>query len=160
MALKDLITKGLNVRKDANRRGEYPYSLSRNIDHFFDKFYSGFPPDLQGADVAFTPKVDVYVMEKEIRVIAELPGLDESDIDISLTNDVLIISGEKKKEEKIEGYCRIERSHGWFTRAIPIFVEIKTDKVEAKFKRGVLTIVLPKTPESSSNRKKVAISAD
>jgi HSP20 family protein len=166
MALKDLLPRRKNKRKVSKKWGEYPFvNLNRNIDHLFNNFYRGFgldPLSTLGMATAFTPKVDVYETSKEIKVIAELPGLDENDIDVSLTNDVLIITGEKKEkeEEESEVYYKTERSYGWFTRAIPIPVEVETDMVKAKFNKGVLTIILPKTPESASSRKKIHIMAD
>ncbi len=75
-----------------------------------------------------------------------MPGLDEKDVEVSLSNDTLTISGEKKaeKEDKGENYYRLERSYGSFQRVIPLSTEIEADKVEAAFKNGVLQITLPK----------------
>jgi HSP20 family protein len=103
--------------------------------------------------------VDVAEMEDEIKVSAELPGLDNEDIDVSLSDDVLTISGEKKeeKEEKGKNYYRSERSYGAFRRDIPLPSQVDADKVDAVFQKGVLTITLPKTAEAKA--KKVTVKA-
>jgi HSP20 family protein len=107
----------------------------------------------------FVPKVDVEESDTDFKVTAELPGLEPGDIQISLENDVLILSGEKKseREEKEKGYRRMERSYGSFQRVIPLTTEVEEDKVDAKFKNGVLTITLPKTPAAVKTTKKIEI---
>jgi HSP20 family protein len=102
----------------------------------------------------FTPDVDVAETDKEYRVTAELPGLSKDDIEISLEEGTLTISGEKreeKKEEK-ENYWRTERSYGSFVRRIPLPTGVNEDAVEASFKDGVLTITLPKTEETRGKK--------
>jgi HSP20 family protein len=97
--------------------------------------------------------------DKEIKVSAELPGMDDKDIDVSLTRDALTIKGEKKeeKEDKGKDYYKMERSYGSFTRSIPLPVEVDTDKVQATFKKGVLEITLPKTAKAIQETKKIPI---
>ena len=97
----------------------------------------------------------------EIKVSAELPGMDEKDIDVSLTRDTLTIKGEKKEEKEDTGkdYYKMERSYGSFTRSIPLPVEVDTDKVQATFKKGVLEITLPKTAKAIQETKKVPVKA-
>jgi HSP20 family protein len=165
MTTKRLLPRRKNSKKVSRKGGEYPFlNISRNIDHLFKDFYHGIgldPFSTLGMATAFIPKIDVYESSKEIKVIAELPGLDENDIDVSLTNDMLIISGEKKDKEEEMAICyKAERLYGWFTRAIPIPVEVDIDKVNAKFKNGILRILLQKIPESDSRRKKIHVIAD
>ena len=92
-------------------------------------------------------------------VTAELPGMEEKDIKLTLENESLIISGEKKNdlEEKGKSFHRVERSYGSFQRVIPLVGEIQQDKVEAKFKNGVLNITLPKTPAAARQTHKIEI---
>ncbi len=147
------------------RREEYhPFSLLRQeMNTLFDNFFRGF--DLEpfaGRFGAFSPNIDVKESEKDISIIAELPGMDEKDIDVSLTRDALTIKGEKKeeKEEKRKDYYRMERSFGSFSRTIPLPAEIDTDKVKADFKKGVLTVTLPKTAKAIKETKKIPVKAE
>ncbi len=99
-------------------------------------------------DVSY-PAVNISENDKEIKVKAELPGLDSKDIDLSIQNNTLILKGEKKfeEEESKENFHRIECSYGSFYRAIPLPAEVDESKVSAKFKNGVLEIKLPKKEE-------------
>jgi HSP20 family protein len=108
---------------------------------------------------AFNPHVDVTENDQEIKVVAELPGLTEKDVEVSLANDMLTISGEKKaeKEDKGENYYRLERSYGSFQRTIPLPTEVEADKVDATFKNGVLQITLPKLYPGEGVKKKISI---
>ncbi len=146
-----------------NREEEHPLALfERDMERMFDEFFSGFglaPFDFWGTRWSdFSPQVDIVDGEKEIKVSVELPGLDEKDIDVSLSRDTLTISGEKRqeKEDKGKNYYRMERSYGAFKRIIPIPCEVKTEAVEATFKNGVLNIVLPKATEGQC-RQKIAV---
>ena len=97
--------------------------------------------------------------ENSIYVTAELPGLDEKEIDINLSKDSLTIKGEKReeREEKGKESYYMERSFGTFSRVIPIPVEVNPDKVEATFKKGVLNITLPKAQKEKKEQKKIKI---
>ncbi len=103
------------------------------------------------------PAVNISETENEVKVEAELPGLEPKDVEITLQNGNLILKGEKKfkQEESKENYHRIECSYGSFYRAIPIDAEVDVDKIKAKFKNGILNIVLPK--KESSRVKKIEI---
>ncbi len=163
---KEIVQKGRpGTDIEARREWGSPFtSLQREMNRLFDSFLGGsslspWLPFERGGAEAFTPRVDVSETEREIKVAAELPGLDENDIDVSLTRDTLTIKGEKKeeKEEKGTDYYRMERSYGSFTRSIPLPVEVDTDKVEATFKKGVLRVTLPKTASVIEKTKKVAV---
>ena len=93
--------------------------------------------------------------DKEIRVSAELPGLDDKDIEVNLSHDVLTISGEKRQEKR-QSYYRTERSYGSFGRSIPLTAEVDANKVDAVFSKGALTITLPKTGEAAG-RKRIVV---
>jgi HSP20 family protein len=103
--------------------------------------------------------VDVYEEGNHIIVKADLPGLSKDDIDITLTEQNITISGEKKKEEKVEkkDYYRFERSYGSFRRSIALPAEVKTDKAKASFKNGVLEIKVPKTEEAKKKGRKIKV---
>jgi len=107
----------------------------------------------------FVPKVDVKDEDKDIIVSAELPGMDQKDIDVTVTNDSVRISGEKKQEEEEEkkGYYRHETSYGSFERVIDLPAEVDESKAEAEFSKGVLTIKLPKSEEAQAKHKKIKI---
>jgi HSP20 family protein len=95
----------------------------------------------------------------EIVVSAEMPGLHEKDIDVSLAENMLVLRGEKKeeKEHDVKGYYRMERHFGSFQRAIPLPCEVDPAKVEAFFKHGVITVVLPKLRPANVEEKKIVI---
>jgi HSP20 family protein len=106
-----------------------------------------------------TPRIDVTETEQAMVVTAELPGLDETDFDVSLSDEGLVLKGEKKvdKEETGVGYVYTERTFGRFERRIPITVDILADKVEAGFRNGVLTVTLPKNPHTVTHERRIAI---
>lgn len=139
------------------------HEFRQEVDRLMENFFGGFDTRHFGRrSDAFVPQVDVVDTDKEIKVSAELPGLDEKDIEVSLTREGLTIRGEKKeeKEERGKDYYRSERSYGSFTRTIPLPVEIDAEKVAASFKKGVLTVKLPKTKQAISETKKVAIKTE
>jgi len=163
MAIRNLIPFG---RKSVpvKREDENPFSILRQeMDSLFDNFFQGFDVSpFEGRMGSFAPKVDVAESDKEIKITAELPGMDEKDIDVSLQNDILTIKGEKKeeKEDKGKDYYRMERSYGSFSRTIPLPIEVDTDKIEATFKKGVLNITLPKTAKAAAETKKIAVKVE
>ncbi|RMD87353.1 MAG: Hsp20/alpha crystallin family protein, partial [Alphaproteobacteria bacterium] len=125
------------------------FALHREIERAFDEFWSRFEgngfgfPRVEGFAV---PAVDVVETDKGLEVTVDLPGLEEKDVDLALTEDTLTIRGEKKEErEEKEGnaYLR-ERSYGAFYRAIPLPAGIDADKAEATFRNGVLKVMLPR----------------
>lgn len=106
-----------------------------------------------------SPTADVFEEADSVVVKAELPGMGKEDIDVKVTDDIITISGEKKKEEKVEkkNYYRMERSYGSFTRSLRLPAEVQTEKASAKFKDGVLEVRIPKTEEAKKKEKKVMI---
>ena len=105
------------------------------------------------------PAVDVIDKEKAYEITAELPGMDESNIDVKFADGLLTIKGEKKeeKEEKKRDYYLSERRYGSFQRSFPVPESVDADKIEAKFANGVLTVILPKSAEAQKNEKRIAI---
>jgi HSP20 family protein len=167
MAAKTLTTadkKGKGPAVGKEERRQYPFfsllkDMNTMIDNFFQDF--GMAPARQ-TPRAFNPSVDVVDAPGELTVTAELPGMTQGDIDVSLTGDTLTIRGEKKteREDKAKGYHLVERSFGSFTRSIPLPVEVKADEVKAAFRNGVLTITLPKTQRALEGTKKVPIKTE
>jgi len=144
---------------------EHPFfSLQREMNRMFDDLSRGFDlPSVGGKSFGtFSPSVDVREDEKEVIVKAELPGMDERDIDVSLTGDGLTIKGEKKdeKEEKGKGYWHRETSYGAFHRIIPLPEGLNMEKVDARFKNGVLTVTLPRLKEAKEKGKKITVKAE
>jgi HSP20 family protein len=164
MSITDLIPWRREERKVPVKREEERSVLSfqQEMNRLFDEFFGGWglAPFREFTEPwdAFSPRVDVVEGDKEITVSAELPGIDEKEIDVSLSHGVLTISGEKqeKKEDKGKNYYRMERSYGSFRRSVPLPSEVDEDKAEATFKKGVLTITLPKTAEVQA-RKRISI---
>ena len=150
--------RSLQVRED-------PFiTFQEQMNQMFDDFFRGsglepFSAFHEGQD-AFSPRVDVVETNKEIKVSVELPGLEEEDIDVGLSQNVLTISGDKRqeKEEKGVSYLRAERSYGSFRRSIPLSGKVDASKADAEFKKGVLTVTLPKLVKAPA-RKRITIKA-
>ena len=106
-----------------------------------------------------SPSVDVYDEGNELIFKADMPGVTKEDLKVDIAGDYLTISGEKKKEEKIErkNYYRFERSHGSFSRRFELPAGVDTDKVKAHFEGGVLEVRIPKTEEAVKKSKKILI---
>lgn len=137
-------------------------SLRHEIDRVFDDFTHSdhwpFSSD-KNSEGKLTPRLDVSESKKTIEVTAELPGVEEKDIDISLYDDFLTIKGEKKSETKKDGenYRLVERSSGSFERTMRLPCEVNAADVAASFKNGVLKLTLPKSPEAKAKTKKIPI---
>jgi HSP20 family protein len=142
-----------------------PFQTFRSeMDRLFDDFLGGLPTfsnlrhSFPAAQV-LTPALDVKETEKELVVKADLPGIDEKDLHLTLQNGVLTMQGEKKSERQDdrENFHLVDRGCGSFQRSIRLPETIGEDKVEARFDKGVLTITLPKHPEMVKARKKIEI---
>ena len=141
-----------------HENGDSFSQLQRRINGMFDDFLGRNFSNL-GNGHEFLPQVEVTETAKEIKITAELPGLDEKDVDVSVLDNVLSIKGEKtreKEEEEHDSYYS-ERSFGSFQRTIALPQGIDTEKVKARFKQGVLQITIPKKPEEQSNRRKIQL---
>jgi HSP20 family protein len=162
MAIRDLIpwNRGRDV---AVRRGEDPFlTLHREMNRLFDEVFRGFDLSPFGSHRFFDrggwPNIEVSETDKEVKVIAELPGLDEKDVQVELADGVLAIRGERRTETEDKDRLFTERFYGRFERRIPVD-DVDEDKVSASFKKGVLTVTLPKSPQARSNVKRIAISS-
>jgi HSP20 family protein len=131
------------------------------MNRLFDDIFRGFDLTPFGFDRGFErtigwPNIEVSDTDKEIKVPAELPGLDEKDVELELANGVLAIKGEKKTETEDKDRLFSERYYGRFERRIPV-EDIDEEKVSASFRNGVLTVTLPKTAQAQREVKRIAI---
>ncbi|MCK3781023.1 Hsp20/alpha crystallin family protein [Ensifer sesbaniae] len=145
--------------------------LRAEIDRLFDDFTPSFwrlpfgPAQVQRASLlptwAIAPAVDLVEKETSYEITAELPGIDEKDIEVKVSNGNLTIRGEKQevKEEKDKEYVLSERRYGSFQRAFRMPEGVKADEIAATFSKGVLTITLPKTKEAQQNDRKIQVNA-
>jgi HSP20 family protein len=165
----------IDVKKAPARRETAPdvwRSFRSELDRLFDRFDAGFrlPSfrhifDLEpfwGRETVFgvnVPAVDVSEDDKAYKITAELPGLAEKDVELSVSGDVLVIKGEKErnKEEKDKNYYMSERSYGSFQRSFRLPDGVDQDKIVANFAQGVLTITLPKIADAQKQQKKIEI---
>lgn len=133
--------------------------LHREMNRLFDDAFRGFGvPAFGGFDPsAGWPNVELGETEKEIRVTAELPGLEEKDVEITIEDGALTLRGEKRSEveDKARGYT--ERSYGRFERRIALPQGIDRDNADATFKNGVLTVTLPKTDAANENVRRIPV---
>lgn len=166
MQIKDLIPWNRKETQLAQRTGEeHPLlGLQREMNRVFDSFWSRFDRPFGGLDGGLgfgTPRTDVVETGKTVEVSVELPGLDEKDIEVSLSDDLLTIKGEKKAEHEHDGkgYYLAERSYGSFYRSVPLPPGVATDDAKAEFKKGVLTVRLPKTAEAQAKTKRIEVNA-
>jgi HSP20 family protein len=167
MNMKDLIPWSRAENKTpALYRDTDPFmTLHREVNRLFDDVFRGFDqfgmgrfPSLASSRGSWGwPNVEFSETDKEIRVTAELPGIDENDVEVTLDDDVLTLRGEKRAENEDKDRQFSERFYGHFERRIPLDAEVQADKVEARFKNGVLTITMPKTERAQSKAKRIAI---
>lgn len=154
--------------KDPNKSREIarPSDIFSRFRQEMDDFISGFSRGLP--DSPFNQvfggggfAVDVSESDNSVDITAELPGLESSDIDVSVEGGSLTISAEKKNEEKSEGknWHRVERSYGSFNRVIPLGFVPDADRLEASLEKGVLHITVPKPAQSEPTAKKIEVKA-
>jgi HSP20 family protein len=153
-------------------------SLREEVDHLFEDFAWQWPvgpfsarrrsllAPLRGLSAGWgisAPVVDIVDLKKEIQVRAELPGMEEKDIDVEIADNMLTIRGERKEEreegEKEGRYYLSERKYGSFERSLRLPESADCDKPDAQFSKGVLTVRFPKTKEAVQKTKKVKIKA-
>lgn len=137
--------------------------LRREMDRLFDDFTKGWSlPDVAG-DGFLTPKVNVTETEAGLEMTADLPGIDLKDIELDITDGVLTLKAkreaEKEEADEKKTFHLVERSSGTWLRRFPLPFEPAEDKVEATFDKGVLKVVVPRTPESVKAVKKIEVKA-
>ncbi|TQF26229.1 molecular chaperone Hsp20 [Bradyrhizobium sp. UNPF46] len=164
------VTKSTTTPAPAGEPWRPFQALKNEIDQIFDDFGNGFwnrpfqslarlERDFSKSIAA--PAVDVVEGDKAYEITAELPGLDEKNIDVKLVNGGLTIKGEKREEteETKKDYYVSERRYGSFERYFALPDGVNTDKIEATFKNGVLKVVLPKTEEAQKPAKTINVKA-
>jgi HSP20 family protein len=131
------------------------------LDRLFDQAFRGFSQPLfsQLGENILKPTLDLGATDKEYTITVEIPGVDEKDVKLEIVNDTLTISGEKKqeKEEKEKNYYRIERSYGVFQRVLSLPEDADQDKIKATFKKGILTVTVPRKALPKSDVKQIEI---
>ena len=172
MAIKDLIPRINRGRESMPvRRGEYDSfrEFQRDMNRLFDDLFTDFPlarpwggEREAGLAAAFSPRVDVSETDKEVKVSAELPGMDEKDITVEMEDDAITIRGEKKaeREEKGKNWHRREQTYGLFRRVIALPASVEGAKAKASFRKGILTVAVPKREEEQAKRKTITIETD
>ena len=128
-------------------------------DDFLDRFIYGWPSLAREVDTTWIPRVDINETDKDIILDVELPGLDKKDIKIEVKDSTLTISGERKQEKETEdsGCRRVERRYGKFERTFGLPENVKTEKVSAEYKNGVLVLTLPKTEKAIPKQIDIAV---
>jgi HSP20 family protein len=160
--MRDLVPWGRG--RNVSARGEdNPFlALHREMNRLFDDAFRDFSLAPFGSTSMLDrmtgtwPSVELSESDKDVKVTAELPGLDEKDVHVELANGVLSISGEKKTETEDKDRLFSERYYGRFERRLPV-EDVDPDKVSASFKNGVLTVKMPKLPQAESKVKRIAI---
>ena len=123
-------------------------------------FESAFPGHFENSALtAWSPSVDIYETENELVLKADLPDVNEKDLDVRVENNMLTIRGERKFEQKVkeENYLRIERTYGSFSRSFSLPNTVATEGIKAEYKNGVLTVEMPKRAESKPKQVKISV---
>ena len=147
---------------DLWRGGGIFSDIESGMDYLFDEVFGGscvtyVVPETRGV---YSPRIDINETADTINVSAEMPGMNQNDIDVSVHDGILTISGEKKVQDggNVVNYHHTERSYGCFTRDISLPDTVNIDKVEAAYKNGVLSITVPKTREAIAESRKIPVS--
>ena len=169
MAVRDLIPWGRNrssVPSTMQQSDEAsPFlTLHREMNRLFDDVFSRFDTGLPSAfgrmpgwSGGSWPSLEVTASDHEVRVSAELPGMDQKDVEVLVDDNVLTVRGEKKAEAEDKERRFSERYYGHFERVVPLPFEVEDEKVEASFENGVLTVTLPKSAKAKEKAKRIAI---
>lgn len=168
MSIKDMVPRLHRGRELSARRGELEpfHEFQREMNRLLEDFFTDLPVARWGgremAAVEFSPRVDVSETDKEVVVSAELPGMDEKDIAVEMEEDAVTIRGERKEDKENKGrnwYTR-EQSYGSFRRVVQLPANVQGDKAAARFRKGVLTVTIPKKETEPSRRKTINIESD
>jgi HSP20 family protein len=154
MNVKSLIPWRKSRSLEGHRLGEHasPFlAFHREMNRMFDDFLR----DMDGRTGSAWPQIELSETPDELRVVAELAGLEQRDVDMTLDEGVLTLKGQKRLEKNATVYS--ERWEGAFERMIPVGQDVDPDKVKASFKNGVLTIRLPKKPEAQRQVRRISI---
>jgi HSP20 family protein len=130
------------------------------MNRLIDEAFGGLERPGAGTET-FTPRLDVSETDEAVQVRIEVPGLDPKDLDVSLTDDVLVVRGEKRRQEsgKDQRWHRVETHYGAFERALRLPMEVQSDKVTASHDKGVVTITLPKAPSARGTTRRIDVTS-
>lgn len=159
---------------NAAQRWDPFFDLRAQMDRVFDSFMSAFQPFstmrpmgmgefmrpmMMGMGTEMSPRVDITESEDSLVVTADLPGLDERDIDVTVANGILSLKGEKRSErdERKQNYHLMERSYGTFQRSFRLPDTVDAEKIDARFDKGVLTITVPKTEAGKAQVRRIQV---
>lgn len=164
MNMRDLIPWGRQqINPGRSREEGDPFmTLHREMNRLFDDVFRGFDTHLPASlpRMASWPTMEVVETDKDVRVTAELPGLEEKDVEVLMNDGVLTIRGERRSEVEDKDRAFSERYYGRFERRIPIAWDVEADKVDATFRNGLLIVTLPKSAQATSNVRRIAINGD
>ena len=163
MSWTDLVPWGRSrsvATRQTTDEGEPLIALHREMNRLFDDFARGFgfgAPTRFGFQAGGWPNLEVTETDAEVKIVAELPGLEQKDVEVTFSDGVLTLAGEKKAES--EGPLYSERWHGQFRRSLRIGPEVDAEKVSAAFKNGVLTVTMAKRPEAQTEARRIPITS-
>ena len=137
------------MRSLARRPIQDLFSIHNDMNRLFDQWYRPARSRAEGENLDWMPVVDILEANEHIEIRAEMPGLSEKDVQVSVTDDVLTLKGEKtqESEDKDQKYHRVERSYGRFQRSFTLPANLEPQDIKAKFTNGVLTVSIPKAKE-------------
>jgi HSP20 family protein len=132
-------------------------SFEEQVNRIFENSFAGKGGN--SALASWAPAVDIYETENELVIKADLPEVNEKDLDVRVENNMLTIRGERKFEQKVkeDNYLRVERAYGTFTRSFNLPTTVSTESIKAEYKNGVLTVEMPKRAESKPRQVKVSV---
>jgi HSP20 family protein len=157
-SLLPFVFGGSPMSRGGGGGGTDPFlTLHREMNRLFDDMFRGYGMPMagtaaEGGATAMAPRIDVSEDDREIRVSAELPGVTEKDVDVTLQDDILTIRGERKaeQEDRQRNYHVMERSYGSFMRSLRLPFAVQPDQIQASFENGVLTVTIPKAAQQQS----------
>lgn len=128
-----------------------------DFDRMVDRFFS--PPETDSGLRPWTPAVDIEETDKEVVLKADLPDVDEKDLEVNVENEMLTLKAERKfeKESKNDHYRHIERSYGAFRRSFALPESVNAEKIKASYDKGVLTVSMPKLPEKEKKVRRIKV---
>lgn len=165
MSMRNLVPSEFRRRSPVRRVDERGISsFHQELNRLFDSFFrdaglsSRWEGDWETAG-GFVPRVNVSETDTDVKVVAELPGMDEKDVSVEVLDQALAIRGERKEaeEDKRANWYRVEHRYGSFERLVPLPADVDAARAKAAFKQGILTVALPKRPETESKTKRIPI---
>lgn len=135
------------------------FSIHNEMGRLFDHWYRPARYRTEGENLDWLPVVDILEAKEHVEIRAEIPGLSEKDVQVSVTDDVLTLKGEKKhkSEENDQKYHRVERSYGRFQRSFTLPANLNPEDIKAKFTNGVLTVSIPKVKEVQPKEVQISV---